>query len=78
MRIFFKTVSSFLEANIFTSDNGVLVLFCLLKIMSVQGHQESDFQTSFYALECYKDVPPDCTKIATDTSGNKLSENIGW
>ena len=30
-----------------TSDNGVYVLFCFLKILFVLGHQESDFQSPF-------------------------------
>ena len=43
----------------FTSDNGVLLLFFFLKTMFILG---SDFQSSFYTFECYKNVPPNCTK----------------
>ena len=51
---FFQTVSLRWEANIFTSDNVVLTLFCFLKTMCVHalGYQESDFQSSFYAFAC--------------------------
>ena len=60
--------------------------------MWVIGHQESDFQSSFYAFECYKDVPDelykDChrqtskqvvrTHYATTKRGNFLSqEDVG-
>ena len=38
---YMKTVSLYLEAIIFISDNGVLVLFCFLEIMFVLGHQDS-------------------------------------
>ena len=47
-----QTVSICWEASIFISDNGVLTLFCFRKTMRVLGHQESDFQSSFYAIEC--------------------------
>ena len=47
-----QTVSIYWEASIFISDNGVLTLFCFLKTMRVLGHQKSDFQLSFYAVEC--------------------------
>ena len=33
-------------------NNGVLTLFCFLKTMCEHGHQESDFQSSFYTFEC--------------------------
>ena len=46
-----QTVSLYWEANIFTSDNGVWVLFCFLKIMFVLGLQKSYFQLSVYAFE---------------------------
>ena len=49
---FLQTVSIYWEASIFISDNGVLTVFCFLKTMGVLGHQESDFQSSFYAFEC--------------------------
>ena len=47
-----QTVSIYWEASIFISDNGVLTMFSFLKIMCVLDHQESDFQSSFYAVEC--------------------------
>ena len=47
-----QTVSVYWEASIFISDNGVLTLFCFLKTMGVLGHQESVFQSPFYAFEC--------------------------
>ena len=47
-----QTVSIYLEASIFISDNGVLTLFCFMQTMYVLGYQESDFQLSFYAFEC--------------------------
>ena len=47
-----QTVSIYWEASIFISDSGVLTVFCFLKTMGVLGHQESDFQSSFYAFEC--------------------------
>ena len=77
MRTISSPSFSFREANIFISDNGVLVLFCFLETMLVPGHQESDFQSSFYLLECSKDIPQNCSKIITDESQNKLSEPIG-
>ena len=46
--------------------------------MCVLGHQESDFQSSFYAFECKKDVTVNCLKIVTDTRQNQLSEPIDW
>ena len=46
--------------------------------MCVLGHQESDFQSSFYALECQKDALTSCTKIVTDRRQNQLSEPIVW
>ena len=39
-----------LESQHFTSDNGVLVIFDL-KRMFVMGHQDSDFQSTFYAFD---------------------------
>ena len=46
--------------------------------MFALGHQESDFQSLFYAFECKKDVPPNGTKIVTGKRQNALSEPIGW
>ena len=46
--------------------------------MCVLGHQESDFQSSFYAVECQKDVPTDHLKIVTDKRQNQWSESIVW
>ena len=46
--------------------------------MCVLGHQESDFQSSFYAVECQKDVPTNRLKIAIDKRQNQLSESIVW
>ena len=72
----FQTVSLYWKANIFISDNGGLTLFCFLKTMCVLGHQESDFQSSFYALESLKDVPTNCTKVVTNKRQNQLSEEV--
>ena len=44
--------------------------------MCVLGHQESDFQSSFYAVECYKDVLMNRLKIFTDKRQNQVSEFI--
>ena len=74
----FQTVSIYWEASIFIADDGVLTLFCFLKTICVLNHQESDFQSSFYAVECKKDVPTKCSKIVTDKRQNKLSESIVW
>ena len=65
-------------ASIFISDNGVWTFFCFLKTMCVLGHQESGFQSSFFVVECYKDVPVNCLKIVTDKRQNQLSEPIVW
>ena len=46
--------------------------------MCVLDHQESDVQSSFYAVECEKDVQTNCFKIVTDKRQNKLSESIVW
>ena len=46
--------------------------------MGVLGHQESVFQSSFYAFECEKDVLTNCLKIVTDKRHNQLSEPIVW
>ena len=46
--------------------------------MCVLGHQESDFQSSFYAVECQKDVPTSRLKIAIDKRQYQLSESIVW
>ena len=46
--------------------------------MCVLGHQESDFQSSFFAFESYKDAPTNCLKIVTDKRQNQLSEPIFW
>ena len=54
------------------------MLFGFLKTMCVLGHQESDFQSSFYAFERKKDVPMNCLKIVTDKRQNQLSEFIVW
>ena len=35
---FSSNISLYWEANIFTSDNGVLVLFCFLKTIFILGH----------------------------------------
>ena len=66
MQKILQTVSIKWEASIFISDKGVLTLFGFLKTMCVLDHQESDFQSSFYAFECQKDVPTNCLKIVTD------------
>ena len=68
-----QTVSIYREASIFISDNGVLTLFCFHKTMCVLGHQESYFQSSFYAVECNKDVLTNRLKIITDKRENQLS-----
>ena len=44
--------------------------------MGVLGHQESDFQSPFFAFECKKDVPTNCLKVVTDKCQNQLSEPI--
>ena len=49
-----------------------------MKTMCVPVHQESDFQSSFYAIECKKDVPTYCLKFVTDKRQNQLSEPIVW
>ena len=46
--------------------------------MCVLGHKESDFQSSFYAVECQKDVPTNRLKIFTDKRQNQVSESIVW
>ena len=46
--------------------------------MCVLGHQESDFQSAFFAFECLKDVPTTYVKIVTDKHQNQLSEPIVW
>ena len=46
--------------------------------MCVLGHQESDFESSFFAFECEKDDPANCLKIVTDKRKNQLSEPIVW
>ena len=46
--------------------------------MGVLGHQESDFQSSFYAFERSKDAPTNRLKIVTDKRQNQLSEPIVW
>ena len=46
--------------------------------MCVLDHQESDFQSSFFAFECKKDVPVNCLKIVTDERKNQLSERKVW
>ena len=46
--------------------------------MCVLGHQESDFQSSFYAFECKKDVPINRLKIVTGERQNQLSEFVVW
>ena len=53
-------------------------MICYLKTMCVLGHQETDFQSSFYAVECEKDVPTNLLKIVTDRRKNQLSESIVW
>ena len=73
-----QTVSIYWEASIFISDNGVLTSFCFLKTMCVLGHQESDFQSSFYTSECKKDAPTNRLKIFTDKRQNQVSESIVW
>ena len=78
MQKFLQTVSIYWEASIFISDNGVLTLFCFLKTMCVLDHQESDFQSSFYVVECKKDVPTNRLKIVTDKRQNQLSESMVW
>ena len=52
MRNISSNIFVILESKHFTPENGVLVLSCFLKTMFVLCHQESDFQSSFYALEC--------------------------
>ena len=64
--LLFSNIFFILGSKHFTSENGVLVLFCFLKTMFVLGHQESDFQSSFYAFEFLKYTPPNCTKKITD------------
>ena len=66
MQKILQTVSIYWEASIFISDNGVLTFICFLITMCVLGHQETDFQSSFYAVECKKDVPTKRLKIVTD------------
>ena len=44
--------------------------------MCVLGHQETDFQSSFCAGECYKDAPADRLKIVRDKRQSQLSESI--
>ena len=46
--------------------------------MCVLGHQESDFQSSFYAVESKEDVPTNHSKIVTDKRQDQLSESIVW
>ena len=46
--------------------------------MCVLCHQESDFQSSFYAVECKKNVLTNHLKIVTDKRQNQLSESIVW
>ena len=46
--------------------------------MCVLGHQESDFQSSFYAYECKKDVLMNCLNIVTDKRQNQVSEPMVW
>ena len=53
-------------------------MFCFLKTMCLLCHQESDFQSSFYAAVCYKDVKMNCSKIIIDKRQNKSSEPIAW
>ena len=76
MQKILQTVSIYWEASIFISDKGVLTLFCFLKTKCVLGHQESDFQSSFNAFECKKDVPTNFLKIVKDKHQNQLSEPI--
>ena len=73
-----QRVSIYWEASIFISEYGVFTLFCFLKTMCVLGHQESDFQSSFNAIECKKDVAMDRLKIVTDKCQNQVSESIVW
>ena len=73
MQIFLRTVSLYWEANILTSDNGVLVLFGFLKTMFGLGHQPP-----FYTFGYKKEVPINCTNIVIYKRQNKLSEPIGW
>ena len=51
-KTFLQTVLIYWEVSNFISNNGVLTWFCFLKTMCVLGHQEADFQSSFYAFEC--------------------------
>ena len=74
MQKLLQTVSIYWEASIFMSDNGVLTLFCFMKTMRAPDHQESDFQSSFYAFECKKDVPTNCLKFVTD----KRQKPVVW
>ena len=46
--------------------------------MCVLGHQESDFQSSFYAVKCQKDVPTNRLKIVRVKRQNQVSESIVW
>ena len=46
--------------------------------MRVLCHRKSDFQLSFYAVECLKDVPTNHLKIVTDKRQNQSSESIVW
>ena len=78
MQKLLQTVSIYWEASLFMSNNGVLTLFCFMKTMRAPDHQESDFQSSFYAFECKKDVPTNCLKLVTDKRQNQLSEPIVW